>query len=115
MGWIVESNRIRFPESGAVVRFDFEIKETTEVGGVLILVLEVPPDQMMAENVFGIAKDGSRLWQIERNPDTATDPVNRYVGLSPIDDHTLSVANWNGFVVDVNARTGQITRSRWLK
>ena len=115
MSWAVEGKQVRTP-IGKVVSFDFPIKEALEVGEVSVVVLDVPPDEVMTENAFCVSKDGKVLWQIERIPETSTDPVNVYVGVSQGESpETVRIANWNGDVATVDVQTGRVVQTRWLK
>ena len=114
MNWSIVGHSIEF-QGGQKLRFDFDIKEGVEVNGVLVVVLDVPSDRAMTENVFGISTDGRRLWQIERIPSTATDPVNRYVEVVNHSTGVASIGNWNGVVVDIDVQTGKVLRQRFGK
>ena len=69
----------------------------------------------MTESVFGISHDERVIWQIERIPQTGTDPVNYYVGLTLnlAGPGSLSATNWNGSIVDIDVRSGKVLRTRW--
>ena len=115
MNWAVEGNEVKTP-NGNVVSFDFPVNEALEAGEVLIVVLDVPPDEVMTENVFCVSKDGKVLWQIERIPATSTDPTNVYTGVSEGESaSTVRIANWNGDVATMDVETGRVLKSEWLK
>ena len=82
MNWKILGNKVQALNGGAV-EFLYPVKEAEEVAGVLIVVLQVPPKESMTENVFKISAEGKIIWTIERIRETATDPVDRYVGVSP--------------------------------
>ncbi len=97
------------------VTFDYPIEETVNVGGVAIVILQIPDSGGMTENVFGVTAKNRVIWKIERIDGTATDPVNRYVGFGNQRDNHIYVSNWNGVVVEIDAQTGKIVKSEWLK
>lgn len=114
MTWVIEGTQIK-TQNGNVVTLAYNVKESIQVGEVLVVLLDVPPNQSMTENVFGLSHDGTVLWQIERTSATATDPFNCYVGVIASSDNTVRVANWNGMVSDINVKTGRVIQSRWMK
>jgi len=98
---------------GVTATFRFPVKTVDRRGDVLVVVLEVPPQESMTENVFGVsAADGAMLWQVERVAMTGTNPVNRYLNVLPADgaDHAW-LYNWNGADVLVDVRTGRVIRA----
>jgi hypothetical protein len=104
-----EFHGTRLPTSeGATVEFDHTIREVVEVGDVLIVLLDVPPKESMTENVFGVSKAGQILWQIERIPATATDPVNCYTSIFPPKGGIVRLYNWNGTGVRIDPQTGKV-------
>jgi hypothetical protein len=107
MTWTIEGKQVRFP-NGTTVTFEFEIQEIVEVDGVLVVILEIPPNRMMTENVFGISTEGKLLWQIERTAANSTDPANKYTGFTGHDQKIVRIYNWNGTSNAVDARTGKV-------
>lgn len=98
-----------------VVPFEYPIEALTIIGNIIIVILSIPNSGGMTENVFGVSNTGNILWQIERLTANATDPVNRYVGFGSHEMNTLFISNWNGVVVQIDVRTGQVLKSEWLK
>jgi hypothetical protein len=98
------------------ISFDYSIKSILETENIIIVVLDVPPKLSMTENVFGVSAEGNIIWQIERIPETANDPVNCYVGLSA---HTLQskcfVTNWNCICATVDIKTGKVLDTQFTK
>ena len=91
---------------GARVDFDHPLSDVVEVGGVLVVALDVMGG-VMPRNVFGIARDGTVLWQIE---DVQPNPNNdRFVGLVALPDAALA-NRWDDLHVWVNPTTGQILK-----
>jgi hypothetical protein len=107
MTWTSEGKQVRFP-NGNIVTFDFDIREIVEVDGVLIVILDIPPDRTMTENVFGISKEGKLLWQIERTAANSSDPTNVYTTITGHDQNTARIYNWNGTSNSVDAGTGKV-------
>jgi len=108
MTFQVEGNQLRTPQ-GTIVSFDYRIAEFAEVDGVLIVVLDVPPNASMTENVFGVSKEGRILWQIERIPETGTDPTNCYTSIFP----RLQLFNWSCVGVEIDVHKGTII-NKWF-
>jgi hypothetical protein len=114
MIWSTEKRLVK-ASNGVVVTFDFDIREATEVNGILIVILEVPPDHAMTENVFGVSAEGKLLWQIERTVANSTDPVNRYLGVTSHDQRIARIYNWNGVNSGVDIHTGKVLDAQIVK
>ena len=54
----------------------YPIKQRLEAEGVNIVLLSVPPNENLPENIFGLNEKGDVLWQVEARPSTA--PNNKY-------------------------------------
>jgi len=57
----------------------YPIKERLEIGGVNVLLLNVPPDQAYPQNLFGVSEKGDVLWQVE--PRSSAAPNSRYTSI----------------------------------
>ena len=125
-------------DNGAYVNFDLPIKCAIEVAGVVVVALDVPRRQVMNENVFGVSEDGKILWQIERIPD-ATYPACMYTNLSVLEPGpgcllwdlerypaykglsksyrpgSFLAGNWNGTEAIVDAKTGKVLSTFFMK
>jgi hypothetical protein len=107
MTWTIEGKQVRLP-NGTTVMFEFGIQEIVEVDGVLVVIVEIPPNRTMTENVFGISTEGKLLWQIERTAANSTDPTNMYTGITGHDQKIVRIYNWNGTSNTVDASTGKV-------
>ena len=114
MNWTVTGNQIK-ASNGNQTTFEFDIRETTKVDDVLIVILKVPPKHVMTENVFGVSPEGKLLWQIERTAANSTDPENRYLGVTGHDDHTARIYNWNGTNSGVDVHSGKVLDTQVTK
>lgn len=112
--WNIEKNQIKFPH-GDVIRFDHKIASTKEVNGILVVLLDVPSDKIMTENVFGVSSEGKLLWQIESVLETSTDTVNSYTAIGQCTSNTIVLSNWNGTAVNVDVQTGKILEVKIVK
>lgn len=92
------------------MEFPFKVQEAVEAGGYIVVLLRVPPGQTMTENVFGVSLNGEVVWQIERIPETSSDPNNAYVGITKMERDMVRIANWNDFVVEINPSDGRIQK-----
>jgi hypothetical protein len=114
MTWTIEANQVK-AANGRVVNFDFDIREASEVDGVLVVILEVPPGGVMTENVFGISPEGKVTWQIERTAANSTDPINCYIGITSHDQHIARIYNWNGINSALDVHTGALFDFQFAK
>jgi hypothetical protein len=99
------------------VKFDYPIGSIFETCGILIVVLDVPPEQIMTENVFGVSKQGEIIWQIETTPKTSYPCLtNRYVSVK---DSSISgiamVWNFNCTAVFIDVKTGKVVDTKFTK
>ena len=114
MDWAKEDNDLIL-ENSKRVSFDCPIRSVLETSGIIVVLLHIPAGKIMTENVFGISGEGKVIWQIERIPETATDPLNRYVALW---DNTPGVAlacNWNCTNAYVDVKTGKVIDTKFTK
>jgi len=115
MNWAKEDN-ILILENNKRISFEHPIKSVLETSGIIVVILDVPSKQSMTENVFGVSGDGEIIWQIERIPETATDPINRYTGFSVSSLAGIVVAsNWNCINVYIDAKTGKVVDTEFTK
>jgi hypothetical protein len=113
MNWHINNNELIF-DNGEAVSFDFSIAQAKDVEGVIVVILGVPASEVMTENVFGISYEGKIIWQIERTPATATNPINSYIGLRKGGTGKVILHNWNEVATVVDTKTGRITDS-WVE
>lgn len=106
--WTISGNEIHF-DDGSTVQFPYDIQECQRIDDVLVVVLDLPRDSRMTENVFGVSLDGKIIWQIERTPEMSKDPINFYTGILKPSSRGVRLANWNGVSADVDVRTGKIS------
>jgi hypothetical protein len=116
MGWIIEGSHVRYDDRPAV-SFEYSVEELAESGDMAVVVVQVPTGAVMTENVFGVSRDGTRLWQIQWTAQTGSDPMNRYLGITRTDPVAglVHIGNWNGDVVDVDIKTGKVVGHHFLR
>jgi hypothetical protein len=116
MTWTIEGSNVRY-DDGPKSSFEYPVEELTEIGDMAVVVLTVPRNAVMTENVFGVSRDGTRLWQIEWYAATGTYEKNCYVGVTRAEPEKgiVHIANFNGDVVDVNLKTGKVMGHQFLK
>ena len=107
MNWQVEGASVVAPGVQAV-RFAYPIREAREVQGVLVVVLDVPEDHVMTENVFGISEDGKLLWQLGACPTNSADPAYRYTDIIRADGKTIWIDNTSEVASAVDVRSGTV-------
>ncbi|MGD1020672.1 MAG: hypothetical protein ABSA12_15270 [Verrucomicrobiia bacterium] len=101
--------------NGKSLALAHDIKDTVQIGNLLIVILHVPEGATLTENVFAISETGQILWQIERINETSFNPQDRYLGIVTHDQDTVTIGNWNGMVVDVDLRNGRVKAKGLLK
>lgn len=108
MTFSVDGKRLLTGE-GATVEFAYDIGEVAVINDVFVVVLNVPLDASMTENVFGVSKKGEMIWQIERIPEISIDPTNSYTGVFP----TLKLSKWSCHGVEIDVNTGKVV-AKWF-
>ncbi len=101
-------------ENGKTVTFLYPIKECQTTDEVIVVVLNVPPNVRVTENVYGVSPGGQILWQIERTPLMGTDGADRFVRVTPGDAGRVWVTNWNGYAAEVDVRSGKILSTEFV-
>ena len=112
--WAKEDN-VLILQNSKRVSFDYPIGSVLETAGIIVITLEIPPGQSMTENVFGVSEDGEIVWQIERIPGTATNPINRYTGLGEDSAGIAVASNWNCTDVYIDVKTGKVIDTIFTK
>jgi hypothetical protein len=83
----------------------YPIKERLEIGGVNVLLLNVPPDQAYPQNVFGVSEKGDVLWQVEQRPSDSPNP--RYTSIK--DETGVIVARTEGKIArKIDPKNGKV-------
>ena len=113
MNWSVQGNQLIV--DGREVSSRWPIKQALESGARVVVVLAVPPTESMTENVFGVSANGAIEWQIERVPETALAPGNRYMDIRVGDGGTVIAGNWNANDVTIDAATGKALHVEFTK
>ncbi len=93
--------------SSKTVSFDWPISQALQHGQIIIVRTEPPIGACDNRNVYGVAADGKKLWQIEPIKHSYAD--SPYTGLS-LDSEGAVLSNWDGTNVVVDPTTGQIIR-----
>ncbi|BAU55919.1 hypothetical protein MgSA37_04111 [Mucilaginibacter gotjawali] len=65
MDYIVDRNKITL-SNGYSLDFEYTIKKTLVVDGVIVLLIEAPIKGGYNQNVFGITTSGDYLWRIQK-------------------------------------------------
>jgi len=91
---------------GKEIAFDYNIKEFVEHQGKIVVLLEVPSDEVDNRNVVCLNQEGEVLWRIQESPHgTQTDKP--YVDLR-VENGILVADNWTGVQYKVDVRTSEI-------
>jgi len=114
MDWAKEDS-VLILENSKRVSFDYAVGSVLETAGIIVITLEVPPGQSMTENVFGVSREGEILWQIERIPETATNPINRYMSVWENPPGIVFACNWNCTNAYIDVKTGKVIDTTFTK
>jgi hypothetical protein len=114
MEWTSHQNTVLGP-TGITVSFEFVVRKVLTVGNVAVVLLDVPRDRSMPENVFGLAGDGTRLWQIEAVQTHGGQPYFHYVDMDSCGADRVRLWNYGTFVVDLDVNTGRVLRTEGMR
>src|SRR5438067_12097683 len=94
-----------------IVEFEYPIQKCLDLGEVLIVLLRTPYKTLYNENVFGISRNGERLWQVQKNieyPSGSKDCPFTDVFLNK--NNELVLYNWCDLAFVVNPNSGEILK-----
>ena len=112
MSWTTITNKL-VVDGHDVASFPFPIQEAKEIQGTIVVILDIPPNEIFSQNAYGYVLSESRLWQIDKyyphEPLCGVFVVNI---LSP-DDIMGQVRLWTWTCVTlyVDLKTGKIIRT----
>ena len=107
MDWTSHQNTVLGP-NGVTISFQFVVKKVLSVGDVVVVLLDVPADRSMPENVFGLALDGTRLWEVQLAPKNWRRPYYCYVDMETNGAGWVRLWNFAGYAVDVDVHSGKL-------
>ena len=111
MAYIVNGNVITF-ENGYSVDFEHPIKETLDVGKVVIITVRPSSGIIYNHNVFTFSLTGDFLWRIGDVKLYYWGSNNcPYIGAELNDEQELILFNWCDTAVVVNHETGEVLRT----
>jgi hypothetical protein len=116
MNWQISGNEV-WQHGQQLARFPYPIKETKQLGDVLVVLLQLPADVVFPENVFGIELTTGRQWQIEsQRYYQQASPETCFVAIAPeAPEGLVSLSTWGEQMVDVDYQTGRIVRVESLR
>lgn len=98
--------------SGKVVSFPYPVSKALEFDDTVVVMLNIPQGARLNENVFGVSKDGTILWQIKEQPSPY--PDSPYLDLNR-EGHNAQIGNWSGMEYVVEPKTGKILSEQYTK
>ena len=104
--YLITENKLLIGENE--VLFDYPIRDSLEIGEMLIVRLEKPFKTIYNENVFGIQLSEKKIkWQIAKKEYREKDCP--FIGIS-LFANQVKLFNWCGFYLIVNPITGEILK-----
>ncbi|MFW3165845.1 hypothetical protein WBQ28_15260 [Pseudomonas syringae pv. syringae] len=94
--------------AGNLVELPYPVGDVKIVDDLIIVRVEPPAGEVFNRNVFGIAKSGELLWQIEESPHGTQDD-KPFIDIAVNRDNKLVAGNWNGVAYHVDIGSGKIS------
>ena len=113
MKYRIDGNSVVLAD-GKRVEFAHAVGEVTDLGDMLLVLLQPPNDVSFQENVFAVSPQGEILWQIEPNPSSSS-PEYLYTQVMRFDDTAIHLWNYSCDVVEVEKSTGKVLGSEFIK
>lgn len=90
---------------------DYNIRFVKEVGTILIVLLEIPHNEIYLNNVLGVSTTGKIIWRIQNARDVA--PVKNQLPYENlvVSDNDVTVSDFYGRRFFINPATGEIISS----
>ncbi len=83
----------------------FPIRQRLQVEGINVVLLDIPPDEAFAQNIFGLNEQGDVLWQVEPRP--AAEPDERYTSMRD-EVGTIVAQTQTGAQRKIDAKNGKV-------
>lgn len=91
-----------------------EIRDVVVCDNVVVVLLDVPPNEEDPQNIIGLDVDGNRLWDIEEVPSQTPQTESVYMTLQKEND-TVLTSNWNGNQYEIDLHDGSVTTVSYSK
>ncbi len=106
----IDSNRITL-ENGYSLDFEYPIKATLIIQGIIIILVESPFQIIYNKNVFAIKTSGDFLWRIGDVDLFYSGTDCPYVEIRINEEDELILFNWCDTAVVVDPQTGDVLRT----
>lgn len=90
----------------------YPVKATLQSGALNIVLLDVPPAEVLNENIYATDEKGEVVWQVKPTPQiTMNSPYTtmRVVG------GCLQAVTWDGIISLIDPATGMVKEHSWAK
>lgn len=102
-----------FKDNNSLIKFQFPIAEFKLIENFIIVLLDVPLDIVLNENLFCIDLNGAILWQIEKIKHIYNDST--FTNIIIDKNNNIQSYNQDGFMYTINIYSGKIIEKRFLK
>lgn len=103
----IVDNKLIF-KTGEPLVFKYLIKQSVLVEDIIILILDIPANEVYNENVFGIKLGGDFLWQIGKVELFQKSKDCPYVNVRKNDMDQIVLFNWCDTAIIINPKTGEV-------
>ncbi len=103
-----EENKLNINDKS--IRFDLNIYNAIVLDDKVVIMLDVPNDNPLMENIIAFSFEGQPVWTVqpfkERFPEIKM--TTPYVGMFKRDDGNINATNFYGICVEISAKDGKI-------
>ena len=117
MNWEIDKNAL-VVDGMEIKVFPYPVRTAKEIQGTVIIVLNIPPNVIFSDNVYGYVLREKYLWQIEPCGYYPHEPASDIciIGISPMLVHGQVVfCTWLGVLVYVDLLAGKVTKTEISK
>ncbi len=108
-------NKLILPTSK--LAFKYNIYSVAKIKGGVVVLLDIPNDSDVTENLYAIDLNGQKLWKVqsvkEVNPKITK--LSPYVGMSLLPNGNISATTFYGLNYEISAKDGKILSSKMAK
>ena len=93
------------------VVFNFPIGDVIEKEDIVIVRLNIPPDNPTRKNIFALDYNAQFIWQVQAMKEAEpTLEESRYVAMREYYDGNIKATDSNGFSFDISSKDGKIIK-----
>ncbi|MFD0792742.1 hypothetical protein ACFQZX_03885 [Mucilaginibacter litoreus] len=110
----IEKNLLYLKNAEPIV-FEHDIKDALVINGVIVVLLNIPPQARNNLNVYAFDVNGDFFWRIKPTDLYQKSKDCPYIGIAKLRDNTITLTNWCDTVITVDIISGDIVEKHHVK